>query len=136
MNAVYTNVERYRSARINPASYEFLKITFQPLQLDEDGKHPPHPDSGSSIPIFFEPRSAAWVAPVVTNTQYLDRLRDITERWDIIRDNPLVKDLHAQAYYIFSCLEWMFFQFRRQFYPPGDGRVPPNLRHMSEWTEM
>ncbi|KAJ9491821.1 hypothetical protein VN97_g1409 [Penicillium thymicola] len=135
MNAVYTNVEKYRSAQINPDSYEFLRITFQPLQLDEDGKHAPHPDSGSSIPVFFEPRGAAWVAPVVTNTQYMDRRRDITERWDIIRGNPLVKDLHAQASYIFSCLEWMFFQFRRQFYPPEDGRAPPNLRQMSKWTE-
>lgn len=135
VNRVYKLVESYRSAQIDPASYKFLGIDFRSLELDEDGKHRYPPNSDPSGATFFEPRGALWVAPVVPNTKYVNRLRAITEGWEKVKDDPLVRDLHAQASYIFSCLEWMFFQFRRQFYPPGDSRVPPNLREMSKWLE-
>ncbi|CAI7568636.1 unnamed protein product [Penicillium glandicola] len=135
INEIYKRVEIYSFAQINPESYKFLGINCRLLELDDDGKHLYPPNSDPSSPVFFEPRGATWVAPVVPNPKYVDRLREITEEWEGIKDHPLVRNLHAQASHIFSCVEWMFFQFRRQFYPLGDGRVSPNLRQMSKWLE-
>jgi hypothetical protein len=132
---IYKRVEIYRSAQINPASYKSLGIDCRLLELDDDGKHLHPPNSDPSGPVFFEPRGAAWVPAVVAKPEYLARLEEIADEWENIQDSPLVRDPHSQASYVFSCLEWMFFYFRRQVYPPEDGRVPPNLRQMSKWLQ-
>ncbi|KAK4866853.1 hypothetical protein LT330_008016 [Penicillium expansum] len=120
---------------INPTSYEFLGIDCRLLELDDDGKHLHPPSSDPSAPTFFEPRGGSWVAPVVPNLKHGNRLRAFTEGWKSIQEHLLVQDLYAQASHVSSGLEWMFFQFRRQSYPPGDARVPPNLRQLSKWLE-
>lgn len=72
---------------------------------------------------------------VLTNPDYQRRLTSLTERWEEFTDRLSKEGANSQASYIHSALEWMFFQFRRQFYPPGDDRVPPNLRQESRWLE-
>lgn len=140
IDEIYNRVEIYSSAQIDPASYKFLGINCQSLKLDDDGKHlhplNSDPSAHPSALTFFEPRGAAWVAPVrVTDAKRKEELRQITDKWDSAKDNPLVQRLHSQALYVFSRLERMFFLFRREFYPEGDGRVPPNLRQMSKWVK-
>ncbi|KAJ5782310.1 hypothetical protein N7457_004084 [Penicillium paradoxum] len=135
MDEIYKRVEIYSSAQIDPASYKLLGINCRLLELDDDGKHLHPPNSDPSGPVFFEPRGAAWVPPVVTNSEYMKQLKGITDGWGNTKNDRLLRSLHSQASYVFSCVEWMFFQFRRQFYPPEDDRDPPNLRQMSKWLE-
>ncbi|KAJ5356652.1 hypothetical protein N7517_011261 [Penicillium concentricum] len=110
---VYNRIERYSSAQVDPASYKFLGIDFGLLQLDENGSHLHPTNYDPSDLTFFEPRGASWVPPVViTNPNYADHLRVLTEEWDTVQDHLLI------------------------FYPRHrDGRVPPNLRQMSQWLE-
>lgn len=117
---VYNRVEIYSFTQINPTSYEFLGIDCRLLELDDDGKHLHPPSSDPSAPTFFEPRGGSWVAPVVPNLKHGNRLRAFTEGWESIQEHPLVQDLYSQASHVSSGLEWMFFQFRRQFYPPPE----------------
>ncbi|OQE26918.1 hypothetical protein PENFLA_c006G01185 [Penicillium flavigenum] len=141
MDGVYNGVASYISTQIDPASYVSLGIEFRLLNLDEDGKHLrlPNADPGDAHPaslVFFEPQGAEWVAPVViTNPDYEKRLKRITDRSEIVQGKVLLRNLHSQASYLYSSLEWMFFQFRRQFYRAKDGKVLLNLREVSRWLE-
>ncbi|KAI2707350.1 hypothetical protein CBS147332_7004 [Penicillium roqueforti] len=136
IDAIYKRVEIYSSAQINPTSYKSLGIDYRLLELDDDGKHLQPPNSDLSTPIFFEPRGATWVAPVrITDVECEGDLRAITDGWENVKDNPLVQSFHAQVWYVYLGLERMFFQFRREFYPEGDSRVPPNLRQISKWLK-
>ncbi|KAJ5124338.1 uncharacterized protein N7515_008163 [Penicillium bovifimosum] len=125
---IYRNVELYHSANIHPTSYVFLGIDCQPLELDEDGKHLETPASDPSSPIFFEPQGAAWVPDVCeTDPKVTADLREITDGWENAKNDPLVRSLHSQVWFVFLGLERMFFQFRREF-DQGHGESPPNLR--------
>ncbi|KAJ6185153.1 hypothetical protein N7519_006454 [Penicillium mononematosum] len=141
MDGVYNRVASYASAQIGPDSYVSLGIEFRLLSLDEDGKHLglPNADPGDTGPaslVFFEPRGAEWVAPVViANPDYEKRLKRITDRSEIVQGKVLLRNPHSQASYLYSCLEWMFFQYRRQFYREKDGKVLLNVREVSRWLE-
>ncbi|KAJ5457266.1 hypothetical protein N7530_012540 [Penicillium desertorum] len=141
MDGVYNRVASYRSTQIDPTSYVSLGIEFGLLSLDEDGKHLhlPNADPGNADPaslVFFKPQGAEWVAPVViTIPDYEKRLKRITDGSEIVQVKVLLRDLHSQASYLYSGLEWMFFQFRRQFYHAKDGKVLLNLRQASRWLE-
>ncbi|CAG8891437.1 unnamed protein product [Penicillium nalgiovense] len=113
-----------------PPYYGFVGVNCQPLELDEDGKHLSPPK-----PIFFRPQGAAWVAPVLAaDSEGEEDLKRITEGWDNAQDHPLVSELHSQVGYVYSALQRMFFQFRRDFLR-GDNEIPPNLRQKSKWVE-
>ncbi|CAG8896841.1 unnamed protein product [Penicillium egyptiacum] len=133
---IYRRVELYHSANINPASYGILGIDYRPLKLDENGKHLEIPGSDPSSPIFFEPQGAAWVPDVCeADPEVTADLREITDEWESAKDDPLVQSLHSQVWYVFLGLERMFFQFRREFDPQGDGEPLPNLRQVSRWVK-
>ncbi|KAI2699411.1 hypothetical protein CBS147332_8297 [Penicillium roqueforti] len=136
INDVYNGAESLTSIEIDPESYQSLHIDVRSLEIDENGRHTYAPYSDPHGPVFFEPKGAAWVPPIVlTNPDCQRRLTSLTERWEEFTDRLSKEGANSQASYIHSALEWMFFQFRRQFYPPGDDRVPPNLRQESRWLE-
>ncbi|KAJ5561999.1 hypothetical protein N7535_003538 [Penicillium sp. DV-2018c] len=127
VESIYRKVELYHSADIHPTSYGFLGIDCRPLELDEDGKHLETPASDPSRPIFFEPRGAAWVPDVCeTDPEVTKDLREITDGWESAKNDPLVRSLHSQVWFVFLGLERMFFQFRREF-DRGDGESPQTL---------
>jgi hypothetical protein len=133
---IYRDVELYPSANIEPTSYRFLGIDCRPLKLDEDGKHLETPASDPSRPIFFEPQGVAWVPDVCeTDPKVTADLREITDEWENAKNDPLVRSLHSQVWYVFLGLERMFFQFRREFDLQGEGESPPNLRQVSKWVK-
>jgi hypothetical protein len=133
---IYRDVELYPSANMDPTSYKFLGIDCRPLELDEDGKHLETPASDPPSPIFFEPQGAAWVPDVCeTDPQVTADLREITDEWENAKNDPLVRSLHSQVWYVFLGLERMFFQFRREFDLQGDGESRPNLRQVSKWVK-
>ncbi|EKV11623.1 hypothetical protein PDIG_17860 [Penicillium digitatum PHI26] len=134
IDVIYKRVEIYSSAQIDPASYKSLGIDCQLLELDDDGKHLQPSNSDPSAPIFFEPRGVTWVAPVrITDVECEEEFKEITDGWESAKDDPLVQSFHSQVWFVYLGLERMFFQFRREFYPKGDDRVPPNLRQISKW---
>ncbi|CAG7996319.1 unnamed protein product [Penicillium nalgiovense] len=133
---IYRDVELYPSANIHHASYGFLGIDCRPLKLDENGKHLEIPASDPSSPIFFGPKGAAWVPDVCeTDPQVTTDLRRITDEWENAKNDPLVRSLHSQVWYVFLGLERMFFQFCREFDLEGDGESLLNLRQVSKWVK-
>ncbi|KAJ6186433.1 hypothetical protein N7519_007734 [Penicillium mononematosum] len=62
-------------------------------------------------------------------------LREVTDEWGNAKNDPLVRSLHSQVWYVFLGLERMFFQFCREFDLQGDGKSHPNLRQLSEWVK-
>lgn len=136
LERIYARIEIFSSAQIDLASYESLSIGCRFLELDDDGKHLYPPNSDPSPPIFFEPRGATWVAPVrIPDAECEKEFKAITDGWENAKDHRLVQTLHSQAWYVYLSLERMFFQFRREFYPARDDRVPPNLRQISKWVK-
>lgn len=138
---IFRDVELYPSANIPHTSYEVLAIDCRPLKLDEDGKHLEIPASDSSAsdpssPIFFKPQGAAWVPDVCeTNPEVTADLREITDEWENAKNDPVLRGLHSQVWYVFLGLERMFFQFRREFNLQGDRESLLNLREVSKWVK-
>ncbi|KXG49444.1 uncharacterized protein PGRI_063010 [Penicillium griseofulvum] len=116
MSKTFTGTSNFTLPRIYTLPPTDFLVDCRPLELDEDGKHLETPASDPSSPIFFEPQGAAWVPDVCeTDPKVTADLRKITDGWENAKNDPLVRSLHSQVWFVFLGLERMFFQFRREF---------------------